>query len=46
MSSTFDRSVHPVLACAETIGTALKDTVDVQVMFMDPGRQAERRWWS
>ena len=32
MSSTLDRHVHPVLACAETIGTALKDIVDV------PGR--------
>ena len=31
MSSTFDRHVHPVLACAETIGTALKETVAVQV---------------
>ena len=36
MSSTLDRHVHPVLSCAETIGTALKDTVDVQVTFMDP----------
>ena len=37
MSSTFDRaSVHPVLACAETIGTALKDTADVPVTFMAP----------
>ena len=31
-----DRSVHPVLACAETIGTALKETADVQVTFMAP----------
>ena len=37
MSSTLDRHVHPVLACAETIGTALKNTADVQVMFMGPG---------
>jgi hypothetical protein len=29
--------VHPVLACIETIGAALKDTADVQVMFMEPG---------
>ena len=36
MSTIFDRSVHPVLACAETIGTALKETVDVQVTFMAP----------
>ena len=40
MSSTLDRHVHPVLACAETIGTALKETADVQVTFMDP---AEKR---
>ena len=37
MSSTFDRAaLHPVLACAETIGTALKETADVQVTFMAP----------
>ena len=36
MSSTLDRHVHPVLACAETIGAALKETADVQVAFMDP----------
>jgi len=35
VSSTLDRHVHPVLACAETIGTALKDTAGVQVVFMD-----------
>ena len=29
-------AVHPVLACADTIGTALKETADVQVTFMDP----------
>ena len=28
--------MHPVLACAETIGTALKETADVQVTFMEP----------
>ena len=28
--------MHPVLACAETIGEALKETADVQVAFMDP----------
>ncbi len=37
MSSTFDRCVHPVLACADSIATALKATADVQVTFMDPG---------
>ena len=37
MSSTFDRCVHPVLACADSIATALKETADVQVTFMDPG---------
>ena len=36
----FDHHAHPVLACAETIGTALKETVDVQVTFMAP---AEKR---
>src|SRR4029450_1262392 len=37
VSSTFDRAaVHPVLACAETIGTALKETADVAVTFMSP----------
>ncbi len=36
MSSTLDRHVHPVLACAETIQTALKETADVPVTFMDP----------
>ena len=36
MSSTPDHHVHPVLACAETIRTALKDTADVQVTFMAP----------
>ena len=34
MSSTLDRHLHPVLACAETIGAALKDTADVPVTFM------------
>jgi len=37
VSSTLDRHVHPVLACAETIRTALKETVDVAAMFMSPG---------
>ena len=36
MSSTLDRHLHPVLACAEMIGTALKDAADVSVMFMAP----------
>ncbi len=36
MSSTFDRCTHPVLACADAIEAALKDSADVQVMFMDP----------
>ena len=36
MSSTFDRVVHPVLSCAESIATALKETAHVQVTFMDP----------
>ncbi len=36
MSSTLDRHLHPVLACAETIGAALKETADVQLAFMDP----------
>ena len=37
MSSTLDRAVpHPVLACVNAMGVALKDTVDVQVAFMDP----------
>ncbi len=36
MSSTLDRHVHPVLACADTIEGALKDSADVQVVFMDP----------
>ncbi len=40
MSSTLEGNVHPVLACAETIGTALKETADVQVTFMEP---AEKR---
>ena len=35
MSSTFDRAVHPVLACADAIEDALKETTDVQVVFMD-----------
>ena len=39
MSTTLGR-VHPVLACADTIGTALKETADVQVTFMEP---AEKR---
>jgi hypothetical protein len=37
MSSTLGRATpHPVLACVDSIGTALKDTADVQVTFMDP----------
>ncbi len=37
MSSTFDRAaVHPVLACADAIEDALKETTDLQVVFMDP----------
>ncbi len=36
MSSTFDRCTHPVLACADALEAALKDSADVQVMFMDP----------
>ena len=40
MSTNLDRHMHPVLACAETIGTALKETADVQVTFMEP---AEKR---
>ena len=41
MSSTFDRAApHPVLACVETMGAALKSTSDVQVRFMDA---ADRR---
>ena len=40
MSTIFDHHVHPVLACAETIGAALKETADVQVTFMAP---AEKR---
>ena len=35
MSTTVGR-VHPVLACADTIGTALKETADVPVTFMEP----------
>lgn len=35
MSSTFDH-VHPVLACAEDIEAALKETADFQVVFMAP----------
>jgi hypothetical protein len=37
VSSTFDRAAaHPVLACADAIEGALKETVDVQLAFMDP----------
>jgi hypothetical protein len=37
MSFTFDRAaVHPVLACADAIEGALKETADVQFVFMDP----------
>ena len=36
MSSNLERRLQPVLACAETIGTALKDTADVPAMFMSP----------
>jgi hypothetical protein len=37
VNSTFDRAAaHPVLACADTIEAALKETADVQVVFMDP----------
>ena len=37
MSSTFDRAAaHPVLACADAIEGALKETANVQVVFMDP----------
>ena len=36
MSTTFDRHGHPVLACADTIGNALKETADVPVTLMDP----------
>ena len=36
MSTTLGR-VHPVLACVNAMGVALKDTVDVPVTFMDPG---------
>ena len=36
MSSTFDRCMHPVLACADAVEAALKESADVQVMFMDP----------
>ena len=35
MSTTLGR-VHPVLACADAIGTALKETADVPVTFMEP----------
>jgi len=37
VSSTFDHCAHPVLACADAIEAALKESADVQVMFMDPG---------
>ena len=36
MSSTLDRDMHPVLACVETLGTALNDAADVPVTFMAP----------
>src|ERR1700712_4503497 len=36
VSSTFDPSLHPVLGCVATMGSALKATADVQVMFMAP----------
>ncbi|MEO7352176.1 MAG: DUF222 domain-containing protein [Marmoricola sp.] len=37
MSSTFDHGVvHPVLACVEAMESALKETVDVEVIFMAP----------
>ena len=36
MSSTFEGCTHPVLACADAIEAALKESADVQVMFMDP----------
>jgi hypothetical protein len=37
VSSTFDQAArHPVLACADTMETALKESADVQVTFMDP----------
>lgn len=36
MSSAFDRvNPHPVLVCADMLETALKETADAQVMFMD-----------
>ncbi len=38
MGSIFDRAaVHPVLACADAMAVALKETADVEVMFMDAG---------
>ena len=37
MSSIFDRaSAHPVLGCVEAMTGALKETVDVELMFMAP----------
>lgn len=37
MSTTFDRPArHPVLACAETVEAALKETRDVELTFMRP----------
>ena len=35
MSSTFDH-VHPVLSCVASIGSALKQTLDVEAVFMSP----------
>jgi hypothetical protein len=37
VTSTFDRATpHPVLACADAIEAALKETADVQLTFMAP----------
>jgi len=36
VSSTLDRDMHPVLACVETLGTALNDAAGVPVTFMAP----------
>jgi len=41
VSSTSGRAVHPVLACVEAVDEALKETADVQVVFMDPADKRE-----
>jgi hypothetical protein len=41
--TAFDR-VHPVLDCVHGLGEALKQTADVQVVFMAQGRSGPR-WW-